>query len=88
MNKIIFSPDAWYDYVNYQTLDKQILKKINQLIKEILRNPESGLGKPERLKYIEGVVFSRKIDDKNRLVYRICDGQVEILQCRGHYDDH
>lgn len=77
--------DAWTDYLEWQTLDRKKFAKINSLIKEILRTPYEGTGKPEPLKgNLEGW-WSRRIDQEHRLVYREHDGDVEILQCRGHY---
>ncbi len=84
---ITWSDEAWDDYLYWQTQDKKILKGINQLIKDIEREPFSGIGKPEPLKYKYQGCFSRRIDDTNRIIYRIVDGKIEILQCRSHYDD-
>ena len=76
------------EYMNWQTDDKRTLKKINQLIKDIIRNGNSGIGNPEPLKGDLSGNWSREIDEKNRLVYRILDdGRVEIIQCKGHYSD-
>ncbi|MBQ3800219.1 MAG: Txe/YoeB family addiction module toxin, partial [Treponema sp.] len=66
--------------------DKKTLRKINDLLKAIDRDGFSGIGKPEPLKGREGC-WSRRIDDKNRLVYKVLDGQIEIIQCKGHYED-
>lgn len=82
-----WSDKAWDDYLYWQTQDKKTLLKINKLIKDIERNGISeGIGKPEPLKYREG--WSRRIDEKNRLVYDIDkDGNILIAACRGHYED-
>ena len=85
MNKITFSPQAWEEYCYWQKQDKKILKRINQLLKDISRNGFTGIGKPEPLKENLSGYWSRRIDDVNRLVYQIKDGQIEIIQCRGHY---
>ncbi len=78
--------DAWEDYVYWQGQDKKTLKKINKLINDIERNGESkGTGKPEPLKEDLSGWWSRHIDSKNRIVYRIRDGRLEILQCGSHY---
>ena len=69
---------AWEDYLYWQNQDKKVLKRINQLLQDIDRNGYKGIGKPEPL---------RRIDDTNRLVYRISDSGIEILQCRSHYKD-
>ena len=85
MNKITFTPQAWEEYCYWQTQDKKILKRINQLLQDISRNGFTGIGKPELLKESLSGYWSRRIDDVNRLVYQIKDGQIEIIQCRGHY---
>lgn len=86
MNKI-WSDEAWEDYLYWQTQDKKTLKRINQLIKDIDRNSYEGIGKPEPLVRNLSGFWSRRIDEKNRLVYRIKDGNIEIAQCRTHYQD-
>lgn len=87
MNNISFSPIAWSEYLYWQSQDKKTLKKINQLLQDIQRDNFSGLGKPEPLKYRENC-WSRRIDDKNRLVYSIDNNKdVIILACKGHYED-
>ncbi len=86
MNKI-WSDEAWEDYLYWQTQDKKTLKRINQLFKDIDRNGYDGIGKPEPLKHEYQGFWSRRIDDVNRLVYRIKNGQIEIAQCGEHYDD-
>lgn len=86
MRKIWFD-EAWEDYLYWQTNDKKTLKKVNELIKDSERNGYSGLGKPEPLKGDFSGFWSKHIDDKNRFVYRIVDGVLEILSCKGHYND-
>lgn len=76
---------AWDDYLYWQAQDKKTLKRINQLLLDIDRNGYSGIGKPEPLKGKLQGYWSRRIDDTNRLVYRIIDNRIEILQCRSHY---
>ena len=78
---------AWEDYLYWQTQDKRTLKKINKLIQDIDRNGNDGIGKPEPLKYELAGFWSREIDEKNRLVYRIENGVIEIAECRTHYGD-
>lgn len=85
--KMQWFEDAWNDYLWWQTIDKQILKKINQLLKDIQRNGNTGLGKPEPLKGHESGYWSRRIDDKQRLVYSIEGDIIKIISCKGHYDD-
>jgi len=81
----VWSDHAWEDYLYWQTQDKKILKRINQLIKDIDRNGYEGIGKPEPLKYELQGYWSRRIDDEHRLVYRIVENNIEIVSCRLHY---
>ena len=84
--KIIFSLNAWEEYLSWQKEDKKMLKKINRLIKAIQRDPFSGIGKPEPLKYDLAGFWSRRIDREHRLVYQYVDGDILIYSCRYHYD--
>jgi toxin YoeB len=77
--------EAWNDYLYWQTQDKKTLKRINQLLLDVDRNGYIGIGKPEALKGEMQGYWSRRIDETNRLVYRIFEGRIEILQCRSHY---
>ena len=86
MRKIWFD-EAWEDYLWWQQQDKKILKKINTLIKDIERGGYDGTGKPEALKNEFEGFWSRRIDNEHRLIYRIVDEVVEILSCKGHYND-
>ncbi|GAA4824192.1 toxin YoeB [Marinicella pacifica] len=83
--KITFSQKAWEDYLDWQRLDKKKFKRINTLIKSISRTPFEGLGDPEPLKHDWSGYWSRRIDIKNRLVYRVTDNQIIIAQCKYHY---
>ena len=86
MSKLTFAEKAWDEYIYWQENDKKTLKRINLLLKDIARNGNGGIGKPEPLRYRDG--WSRRIDDVNRLVYQLnANGTVEVLQCKGHYDD-
>lgn len=87
MNDFTFTGQGFADYLYWQTQDKKTLKKINALLEDIRRNGAmQGIGKPEPLKHRPG--YSRRIDDKNRLVYDIDELQnIKILSCRGHYED-
>ena len=85
MNKNQFDK-AWDDYLYWQSQDKKTLKRVNQLIKDAERDPFSGIGKPEPLKGDLSGFWSRRIDDTNRLVYRVNGNLLEILSCRGHYE--
>ncbi len=84
--RIIFSRNSWEDYTSWQSEDKKILKKINELIKDIQRTPYTGLGKPEPLKYDLAGFWSRRIDREHRLVYQVIGNEILIYSCRYHYD--
>jgi toxin YoeB len=85
MSRLIFAEQAWEDYLYWQKTDKKMLKRLNLLLNDILRKGNEGIGKPEPLKYRTG--WSRRINDVHRLVYQIKEDSIEILQCKGHYDD-
>ena len=87
MGKFLFSEDAWNDYLYWQGQDKKTLKRINLLLQDISRNGCEGIGKPEPLKNDLSGFWSRRIDDQNRIVYRISGDEIEIIQCKGHYDN-
>lgn len=84
--RIIFSEIGWEDYTSWQTEDKKMLKKINELIKAIKTNPFEGIGKPEPLKYDLAGYWSRRIDREHRLVYQMKDNNLLIYSCKYHYD--
>ena len=86
MSDLTFAQNAWEEYLYWQTQDKKTLKKINSLLKDIIRHPFEGEGKPEPLKGEDGL-WSRRINEKDRLVYEISEGEIYILQCKGHYND-
>lgn len=85
--KIIFSKNAWEDYLYRQQNDKKLLKKINELIREVQRTPYTGTGKPEPLKFELAGLWSRRIDLEHRLVYKVENNDVFIYSCRFHYDN-
>ncbi|HEX6197156.1 MAG TPA: Txe/YoeB family addiction module toxin [Jiangellaceae bacterium] len=85
--KIIFDENAWDDYVWWQTEDRKILKRINNLIKDIARNGNEGIGKPEPLKQGFHGYWSRRITDEHRLVYKIVEDEMRVAACRYHYGD-
>lgn len=88
MNKpLSFISEAWEEYLYWQTQDKKTLKRINQLLQDIQRNSFEGIGKPEPLKGDKSGLWSRRIDDANRILYRVTDTAIEIVQCRSHYGD-
>lgn len=80
-----FSENAWEDYLYWQVSDKKIVKKINELIKDIERNGNEGLGKPEPLKYELQGYWSRRISVEHRLIYSITENTINIVQCKEHY---
>ncbi|WRH64917.1 MAG: Txe/YoeB family addiction module toxin [Planktothrix sp. GU0601_MAG3] len=82
---ILFLEDAWQDYLYWQKNDQKILKRINELIKDIQRSPFSGIGKPEALRFNMSGLWSRRIDQEHRLIYQIKDDSIIIVQCRYHY---
>ena len=85
--RIVWFEEAWEDYLFWQTQDKKTLKRVNALIKDAQRNPFDGIGKTEPLKGELSGFWSKRIDDFNRLVYRVSGDALEILSCKGHYDD-
>ncbi|RPH34375.1 MAG: Txe/YoeB family addiction module toxin [Bacteroidales bacterium] len=84
--RITFSTNSWEEYTSWQIDDKHILKKINELIKDIQRHPFEGIGKPEPLKLDLAGFWSRRIDREHRLVYQVIDNEILIYSCRYHYD--
>lgn len=88
MSDVKFTHEGFDEYLYWQSQDKKTLKKINALIKDILRNgPLEGEGSPEALKHNYSGSYSRRIDGKNRLVYTYHDDTVTVLKCKGHYKD-
>ena len=87
MNNIMFTERAWEEYCYWQKQDRKTLKRINQLLIDIKRNEFAGIGKPEPLKNDLSGFWSRRIDEANRIVYRIANEQIEIVQWKGHYND-
>ena len=83
--KLIFSENAWKDYLYWQRTDKKILKRVNLLIQEIRRTPYEGIGKPELLKHGLSGYWSRRITDEHRIVYKAEEDAVAIAQLRYHY---
>ncbi len=83
---IQFSSRAWEDYLYWQKFDKKILKKVNELLKDISRSPYEGIGKPEPLKHALSGFWSRRITDEHRLVYRVEGKTIQVAQARYHYE--
>jgi toxin YoeB len=84
-SKLVWTNAAWSDYLYWQVQDKKTLKRINLLIKDAMRDPEDGIGKPEALKESLTGLFSRRIDAVNRLVYAATKDELVIIACRYHY---
>lgn len=84
--KILWEENAWEDYLSWQEQDKRTLKRINNLIKDIQKNSNNGIGKPEQLKINYSGWWSRRIDRVNRIVYCIKDNSIIIYSCKGHYE--
>jgi toxin YoeB len=83
--KILFTEEAWKDFEWFLDNDKQLVKRIRKVLKDILRNPEEGIGKPERLKFQLSGLLSSRINDEHRLVYKIQEDAIIIISCRYHY---
>jgi len=85
---ILFTDTGWKQYTEWQGHDKKIIKRINELLKSIDRDGTmKGIGKPELLKHDKSGLYSRRIDDANRLVYEISDNRIIVKSCKGHYED-
>ena len=84
--KFVFTELSWEDYLYWQKNDKQKLKRIHELLKDIARNPYQVIGKPELLKFNYAGFWSRRIDEEHRLIYRVIDHEIQIAKCRFHYD--
>ncbi|MFV0554738.1 MAG: Txe/YoeB family addiction module toxin [Mangrovibacterium sp.] len=84
--RYVFTDESWEDYLYWQQTDKKKLKKINDLLKDIARQPYDGIGKPEALKHKYAGYWSRRIDGEHRLVYRCVNDEIQIAKCRYHYD--
>ena len=82
---MVFTPNGWEDYTHWLNADRTVLKRINRLIEDIVRDPFAGIGKPEQLRHALAGAWSRRIDDEHRLVYLVDGTDVVILQARYHY---
>lgn len=85
--RLVFDPAGWEDYQWWQANDRKIVKRVNFLIDDALRDPSVGRGQPERLKHRANDVWSRRINQEHRLVYRVINEDLIVLQARFHYDD-
>ncbi len=84
--KFVFTEQSWEDYLFWQKNDKQKLKRINELLKDISRSPYEGTGKPEALRFNYAGFWSGRIDEEHRLIYRVVEDEIQIAKCRFHYD--
>jgi toxin YoeB len=84
--RLVFTPHGWEDYRYWQATDKAVVKRINRLLDDTLRDPLVGIGKPEPLRHILGGCWSRRIDNEHRLVYLVEGDDVVVLQARYHYE--
>ena len=84
--ELVWQTNAWEDYCHWQKQDKKILERVNELIKDCLRSPYEGIGKPEPLKGNYAGCWSRRITQEHRLIYKINERRLHILQCRYQYD--
>jgi len=84
--KYIFVDESWEDYLYWQKNNKKYVNKINKLLKDISRQPFSGLGKPEPLKFQYSGFWTRRIDEEHRLIYKVKNDEILIAKCRFHYD--
>ena len=84
--RYVFVAESWEDYVYWQETDKKMVRRINELLKDISRDPFSGMGKPEPLKYKYKGFWSRRINEEHRLIYQVRENEVLIAKCRYHYD--
>jgi toxin YoeB len=82
---LVFSPQAWEDYQHWVQTDRKLVKRINELIKDAVRSPHEGIGKPEPLRHALAGFWSRRINDEHRMVYRVAGNNLEIAQLRFHY---
>jgi toxin YoeB len=83
--KLVFSDEAWDDYLYWQKQDRKVLNRINRLIQEVRREPFSGLGKPEPLQHALSGFWSRRITEEHRMVYRVDADSLQLVQLRYHY---
>ena len=84
--RLVFTPHGWEDYQYWQATDRQTLKRLNRLLDNTLRDPFSGIGKPESLRHVLAGCRSRRIDEEHRLVYLVDGDDLVILQARYHYE--
>ena len=84
--RLVFTSHGWSDYLHWQSVDKKMVKRINRLIEDALRDPFAGIGKPEPRRHVLQGCWSRRIDGEHRLVYMVEDEDIVVLQARYHYE--
>jgi toxin YoeB len=84
--RLVFTPHGWSDYLHWQSIDKKMVKRINRLNEDTLRESFAGIGKPEPLRHVLQGCWSRRIDGEHRLVYMIDDDDLVVLQAQYHYE--
>ena len=84
--RLVFTPHGWSDYLHWQSVDEKMVKRINRLLEDALRDPFAGIGKPEPLRHVLQGSWSRRIDGEHRLVYMVEDDDIVVLQARYHYE--
>lgn len=84
--RLVFTPHGWEDYCHWQTADRTVLRRLNRLLDDVLRDPFSGIGKPEQLRNALAGAWSRRITDEHRLVYLVDGDDLVVLQARFHYE--
>ncbi|CAM8621611.1 toxin_Txe_YoeB, addiction module toxin, Txe/YoeB family [Acidimicrobiia bacterium] len=84
--RLVFTTNAWDDYVHWQTVDRSKIRRINRLLDDVLRDPFDGIGKPEQLRHVLAGAWSRRIDEEHRLVYLVDEKDIIVLQARYHYE--
>jgi toxin YoeB len=83
--RLVFTPDGWEDYLYWQRTDRSVLNRLNRLINDVLRDPFTGIGKPEPLRNVLAGYWSRRVDDEHRLVYLVDGDDIVVIQARTHY---
>lgn len=85
--RLVFTPTGWEDYCHWQDLDRSVLRRLNRIIDDALRDPFTGIGKPERLRHAFAGCWSRRVTDEHRLVYLVDGDDIVVIQARYHYED-
>lgn len=83
--RLVFTPHGWEDYLHWQSADRQVLRRVNRLLEDCLRDPFEGIGKPEQLRHALAGAWSRRITEEHRLVYLVDGDDLVVLQARYHY---